>query len=780
MSEIPGAGASGQDAVERILNRSHTIAYKQGHEYISLEHLALTLLEEESIKASVTQCGGNVDNIVAEIQKNMQGFPVIGGKLKEKGFLEPKPTQAFIMVIQRAVHQAGSAGRMVVEPFHVLASMLQETDSFAVYAFEHAGVNRVNFLRNIHSGNKGQGINPEIDPMTGQPKITPEDALKSFCINLNEEAEAGKIDTLVGRAEEIEKTVTILCRRKKNNPILVGDPGVGKTAIFEGLALRIVQGDVPPYLLDGVIYSLDLGALMAGTKFRGDVEERLKLVLKGIEEVNKTRKAILFIDEIHQIIGAGAAGGGSMDLGNLLKPALQKGTLRCGGSTTYDEYNTHFRKDGALRRRFGKIDVMEPTIQETKDILRGLAPVYNEFHGIQLTDAAIEAAVDLAAKHVHDNKFPDKAIDIIDIAGARQRLTEPTAVEGAPPLPVKVIDVDDIERVIAKVARLPAETVNKDGREHLKHLEGDVKSFVFGQNKPIEELVQAIKLSYAGLREPDKPVGSYLFSGPTGCGKTEVAKQLARNMGVELIRFDMSEYMEKHSVARLIGSPPGYVGHDDGDGQLIEAIDKNPHAVLLLDEIEKAHPDLFNILLQIMDGAQLTSGRGKKVHFNNVVLIMTTNAGAADMQKNRIGFAGDGDSGKHDGADSEAIKKMFAPEFRNRLDSTMAFDALSKDTMFSIVTKFVNQLQLLLDDKKVIIHVNEAACGWLANKGYDPEFGARPLARVIQDHIKKPMADEILFGSLIDGGKVNVTLVDGKLNLDYSAIEQVDTVTELT
>lgn len=777
MSDFPGINPGGnQNWIEKIITRSHTLAYENRHEYISLEHLALSLLDEPTIQETILQCGAKADLIVATIKSTMEDAPI--ASVKNRNF-DPKPTQSFIQVIQRSIHQAGSAGRVIVEPFHILASLLQESDSFAVYAFEKSGVNRVDFLRALQGGAHGQGTGPEIDPITGQPRVTPDDALKQYCINLNDEAIAGKIDALIGRADEIEKTVTILCRRKKNNPILVGDPGVGKTAIFEGLALRIVNGEVPPYLRDAVIYSLDMGALMAGTKFRGDVEERLKMVLAGIEKVNETKKAILFIDEIHTVIGAGATGGGSMDIGNLLKPALQKGTLRCGGSTTYDEYNKHFRKDGALRRRFGKVDIVEPTISEAKDILRGLAPAYNKFHNIELTDAAIEAAVDLAAKHIHDNKLPDKAIDIIDLAGARQRLVEPEKVEGQS-FPVKIIDVEDIEKVVASVARLPDDTVNKDGHGRVKHLESDMKNFVFGQDKAIAELTSAIKLSYAGLREPDKPIGSYLFSGPTGVGKTEVAKQLAKNMGVKLIRFDMSEYMERHSVARLIGAPPGYVGHDDGDGQLIDAIDKNPHAVLLLDEIEKAHPDLFSILLQIMDGAKLTSGRGKTVHFNNVVLILTTNAGAAEMQKDRIGIVLDGDSGKNEDADKEAIKKMFAPEFRNRLDATIGFKTLSPETMIHVVNKFINQLQILLDAKKIIINVSDAAIEWLSKRGYTPEFGARPLARVIQNRIKKPMADEILFGALKDGGKVSVTLVNDKLTLSYLAIEKVDTVTEMS
>lgn len=782
MSDTPTPNGGRSEILNRIMGKAFEIAVKNSHEYVSVEHLALSLLDEESIKEIISRMNVNVQTIVDGITKEMEGFPKISDKLKNTGMDNPKPTRSFGIVIQRAVQQAGSAGRTTVEPFHILASLLQETDSFSVYTFEQVGINRVDFIRAVQGGGgtaAGGEEAPQIDPMTGQPIISPEGALKQFCVNLNEEAEEGKIDTLIGRADEIEKTITILCRRKKNNPILVGEPGVGKTAIFEGLALRIIKGDTPPYLHDAVIYSLDMGALMAGTKFRGDVEERLKLVLKGIEEVNKKKKAILFIDEIHTVIGAGATGGGSMDIGNLLKPALQKGTLRCGGSTTYDEYNKNFRKDAALRRRFQKIDVVEPTIAEAKDILRGLAPAYNEYHNIDLTDEALIAAVDLSAKHIHDNHLPDKAIDIIDIVGARERLTEKVVEEGET-LPVKVITVEDIEQVIAKVARLPEETVNKDGREHLKHLESDVKGFVFGQDKPIEKLVEAIEMSIAGLREIDKTVGSYLFSGPTGVGKTEVAKQLARNMGVELVRFDMSEYMEKHAVAKLIGSPPGYVGHDDGDGLLIEAIDKTPHCVLLLDEIEKAHPDLFNILLQIMDGARLTSSRGKTVQFNNVVLIMTTNAGAADMQKSRIGFAADGDSGKHDDADIEAIEKMFAPEFRNRLDSTMAFNMLAPETMVHIVEKFVNQLQLLLDEKNIIINVDEAATKWLAKKGYKPEFGARPLDRVIKDNIKQPMSKEMLYGALIDGGKVSVTVKDDKLSLKYTAAatEKVDTAVE--
>lgn len=767
MSNTPGGGLPRQQHIEKALLDAHKIATSNSHEYITLEHLAIVILTDPDISKAIRECGGDVKKITNTLYDELNKTP----QQKIAGLVvDPRPTQAVMAVFQRAGQQVTSAGRAIVEPVHILAAMLMETDSFAVYAFEENGVNRANFLKAFYnlapeSESVGGGTG-EIDPFTGRPKTTPKDALKQYCVNLNELAADGQIDPLVGRGKETEETITILCRRTKNNPLYVGEPGVGKTALAEGLARRIVQKEVPPFLYDAIIYSLDMGLLMAGAKYRGDFEERLKLVLEGIKEINKEQKAILFIDEIHTIIGAGATGNGSMDASNLLKPALQRGQLRCVGSTTYDEYEKHFRKDNALRRRFQKVDVVEPTIAEAKEILRGLAPVYNEYHNVELTNDAIEAAVDLSAKYVHENHLPDKAIDVIDMAGARLRLDEKEAADGEV-IEAKKITAEDIERMVAKIARLPEDRVNKDNREHLRVLDKEINSYVFGQGKAVETLANSVKLSMAGLREPGKPIGNYLFSGPTGVGKTEVAKQLARILGVEFIRFDMSEYMEKHSVARLIGAPPGYVGHDDGDGQLIEAVDRHPYAVLLLDEIEKAHPDVFNILLQIMDGAKVTSGRGKTVRFENIVLIMTTNAGAADMQKDAMGIIAPGSSGKKDGADMEAIERLFSPEFRNRLDKTIPFDALAPETMGHIVEKFINELQVQLDEKGIVISLDSEAKDWLAKKGYSPTFGARPLSRVIQEHVKQPMADEILFGKLVNGGRVKVTVEDSELKLEF-------------
>lgn len=753
-----------QRELEAILIRALQIATMDRNQHLTLEHLALALLEDFKVMDAIQRCGVDVNKIRKELEqeaKNLAKYP------KTLQVIEPKMTKTGLRTIERAIQQSFRANKLT-EGFHLMASLLMEmsSESPAVYVFESNGIDRLKFLNALHpsAGISGEdmagagGARPEIDPITGQPKPTPDQALKDFCVNLNELAEEGGIDPLVGREKEISRTIQIICRRRKNNPLLVGEPGVGKTAIAEGLALRIVNGEVPTYIKDAVIYSLDVGSLIAGAKFRGDTEERLKAVLAGIEEVNKTKKAILFIDEIHTIIGAGSTGGGgTMDVGNLLKPALAKGNLRCIGSTTHKEYEKSFRQDQALRRRFKRIDIVEPTVDEAKKILKGLSKYFAEYHEVTFTPEALEAAVDLTVKHIHDNQLPDKAIDIIDEAGAAQRLLEDDDR-------LDVIDVGEIEKMVAMTARLPEASVNKDSRESIKNLDKNVKTFVFGQDTAVEELVQALKLSYAGLRPADKPIGSYLFAGPTGVGKTEVAKQLANNLGVELIRFDMSEFIEKHTVSKLLGSPPGYVGHDDGDGQLIEAIDKHPHCVLLLDEIEKAHPDLFHILLQVMDNASLTGSRGKTVKFHNVVLIMTTNAGSTEASKNAIGFGRD----KNVGAEKDAITKMFTPEFRNRLDATIHFQTLSIETMHHVVEKFINELQVMLDEKNVLVRVDKEAMNWLAIKGYDPEMGARPLARLIQDHIKKPMAEELLFGCLIDGGQVKVGVGgDNKLELEF-------------
>jgi ATP-dependent Clp protease ATP-binding subunit ClpA len=573
------------------------------------------------------------------------------------------------------------------------------------------------------------------------------EALASFCVDLNKKARAGKVDPLIGREAEVDRTIQILCRRTKNNPLYVGDPGVGKTAIAEGLARRITKGEVPEVLLDATIYALDMGALLAGTRYRGDFEERIKAVLTELE---KHDSAILFIDEIHTVIGAGATSGGSMDASNLLKPALQSGSLRCIGSTTYKEFRNYFEKDRALVRRFQKIDIVEPSVGDAIKILKGLKPYYEEHHRVRYTNEALKSAVELAARYIHDRKLPDKAIDVIDEVGAAQMLVPENRRR-------KVISVKDVEAVVAKIARIPPKTVTSADKESLKNLDQELKAVVFGQDKAIDTLASSIKLSRAGLREPEKPIGSYLFSGPTGVGKTEVARQLAHIMGVELTRFDMSEYMERHTVSRLIGAPPGYVGFDQG-GLLTDAIDQHPHSVLLLDEIEKAHPDLFNILLQVMDHGKLTDHNGKTVDFRNVVLIMTTNAGAADLAKPAIGF----ERSERIGDDEEAIKRMFTPEFRNRLDSVIAFSGLTPEVVGKVVDKFVIELEEQLADRNVRIDLDTDMRRWLAEKGYDQAFGARPLARVIQEHIKRPLADEVLFGELSKGGVVEVSIKDDK------------------
>jgi ATP-dependent Clp protease ATP-binding subunit ClpA len=590
--------------------------------------------------------------------------------------------------------------------------------------------------------------NPEQEREEKPNRRGNQDALTNYCVNLNKKAMAGKIDPLIGRELEIERTIQILCRRTKNNPLYVGDPGVGKTAIAEGLAKRIVEGDVPEVLAKSTIFALDMGALLAGTRYRGDFEERLKAVVNELEAM---QGAILFIDEIHTVIGAGATSGGAMDASNLLKPALASGNLRCIGSTTYKEFRNYFEKDRALVRRFQKIDVNEPNIEDSIKILRGLKLNYEKHHKVRYTDEAIRAAVELSAKYINDRKLPDKAIDVIDEVGASRMLLPENKRR-------KTVTLRDVEEIVAKIARIPPKSVSADDKETLRNLERDLKSMVFGQDKAIDALAAAIKLARAGLREPEKPIGNYLFSGPTGVGKTEVAKQLASTMGIELIRFDMSEYMERHSVSRLIGAPPGYVGFDQG-GLLTDAIDQHPHAVLLLDEIEKAHPDLFNILLQVMDHGKLTDHNGKSVDFRNIILIMTTNAGASDLAKESIGFGRD----TREGEDGEAIKRLFTPEFRNRLDATIGFAGLTPEIVGRVVEKFVMQLEAQLADRNVTIEASSAAKEWLAERGYDKLYGARPLARVIQEYIKKPLAEELLFGKLVKGGSVKVTMKDDKL-----------------
>ena len=656
-----------------------------------------------------------------------------------------------------------TAGRQEVTGANVLVAMFSERESHAVYYLQEQEMTRfdaVNYISHgiakVPSRSESRPVEGVDDEEASEEKAVKQDreALTAYCVDLNKKAAEGKIDPLIGRDAEIERTIQVLCRRTKNNPLYVGDAGVGKTALAEGLARRIVNKEVPDVLLDATIFSLDMGALLAGTRYRGDFEERLKAV---VNELDDCEGAVLFIDEIHTVIGAGATSGGSMDASNLLKPALQSGTLRCMGSTTYKEYRSYFEKDRALARRFQKIDVPEPSIEDAVKILRGLKPYYEKHHRVRYTAEALRTAVELAARYINDRKLPDKAIDVIDEVGAAQKLLP----EGRRR---KMITVKDVEAIVAKMARIPPKSVSRDDQQTLKTLERDLKTVVFGQDEPIKALSAAIKLSRAGLREPEKPIGCYLFSGPTGVGKTEVAKQLSLTMGIELIRFDMSEYMERHTVSRLIGAPPGYVGFDQG-GLLTDAIDQHPHAVLLLDEIEKAHPDLFNILLQVMDHGSLTDHNGKKIDFRNVILIMTTNAGAADMAKEAIGIG----RSIREGDDEEAIKRMFTPEFRNRLDSTIAFNSLSPEIISMVVDKFVMQLEAQLSDRNVSIELDDKSRAWLVEKGYDRHFGARPLGRVIQNSIKTPLADELLFGKLMRGGLVKISMEDDKLTFYIQA-----------
>jgi len=665
-------------------------------------------------------------------------------------------------VVQRAILHVQSSGKDVVTGANVLVALFSERESYAVYFLQQQDMSRLDAVSYISHGigKGGQAVEPrtprgaeEQPEEKAETKQKKDSALDQFTVNLNAKAEAGKVDPLIGRGPEVDRTIQILCRRSKNNPLYVGDPGVGKTAIAEGLARKIVEGDVPEVLEEAVIYSLDMGALLAGTRYRGDFEERLKQV---VAELEKLPHAILFIDEIHTVIGAGATSGGAMDASNMLKPALSGGTIRCIGSTTYKEFRNHFEKDRALLRRFQKIDVNEPSIDDTIKILRGLRSAFEAHHSVKYTPDAIKTAVELSARYINDRKLPDKAIDVIDEVGAMQMLVPPSKRR-------KLITAREIEAVIATMARIPPKSVSKDDKKVLEHLERDLKQVVFGQSQAIEVLSSAIKLSRAGLRDPDKPIGNYLFSGPTGVGKTEVARQLASIMGIPLQRFDMSEYMERHSVSRLIGAPPGYVGYDQG-GLLTDAVDQQPHSVLLLDEIEKAHPDLFNILLQVMDNGKLTDHHGKTVDFRNVVLIMTTNAGAADMASEGIGF---GNVSKEDASD-EAVKKMFTPEFRNRLDAIVPFTYLSPEVVARVVDKFILQLELQLADQNVHIRLDQSARDWLSERGYDRLYGARPMARLIQEKIKQPLAEELLFGKLMQGGEVNVHLKDGTMAFEIT------------
>jgi len=750
--------------LEQTLHRSLSLASERRHEYATLEHLLLGLCDDTDAATVLRACGVDLDKLRSDLSEFLDKD--LAGLATDRAG-DPKPTAGFQRVVQRAAIHVQSSGRDEVTGANVLVALFSERESHAVYFLQLQDMTRldaVNFIahgiakapgRSTQRPVQGSGPQAEHHPeqeREEKPNRRNQDALSNYCVNLNKKAMAGKIDPLIGREPEIERTIQILCRRTKNNPLYVGDPGVGKTAIAEGLAKRIVEGDVPEVLAKSTIYALDMGALLAGTRYRGDFEERLKSV---VNELEAQTAAILFIDEIHTVIGAGATSGGAMDASNLLKPALASGNLRCIGSTTYKEFRNYFEKDRALVRRFQKIDVNEPTIEDSIKILRGLKANYEKHHRVRYTDEAIRASVELSAKYIHDRKLPDKAIDVIDEVGASRMLLPENKRR-------KTVTLRDVEEIVAKIARIPPKSVSADDKETLRNLERDLKSMVFGQDRAIEALAAAIKLARAGLREPEKPIGNYLFCGPTGVGKTEVARQLASTMGIELVRFDMSEYMERHSVSRLIGAPPGYVGFDQG-GLLTDAIDQHPHAVLLLDEIEKAHPDLFNILLQVMDHGKLTDHNGKTVDFRNVILIMTTNAGASDLAKEAIGFGRDTRAGE----DEEAIKRLFTPEFRNRLDATIAFAGLTPEIVARVVEKFVMQLEAQLADRNVTIELSSAAKEWLAERGYDKLYGARPLSRVIQEHIKKPLAEELLFGKLVRGGAVKVTMRDGKLDFEY-------------
>lgn len=733
--------------LERTLHRALAFANQRRHEYATLEHLLLALTDDVDALAVLKACGVDLGHLRADLIKHLDNE--LTGLVIDTYTDDAKPTAGFQRVLQRAVIHVQSAGREEVTGANVLVSLFSERESHAVFFLQGQNMTRfdaVNFISHGIAKESAEAAtdHDEMDGEGGdQSSKKKPSALEAYCTNLNIKAQEGGIDPLIGRGDEVDRTIQILCRRQKNNPLYVGEPGVGKTAIAEGLARRIVRGEVPDALRPATIFSLDMGLLLAGTRYRGDFEERLKQVLKELKAIPH---AVLFIDEIHTIIGAGATSSGSMDASNLLKPALANGSLCCIGSTTYKEYRTYFEKDRALVRRFQKIDVNEPSVEDAIKILAGLKTVYEEHHHLRFTDEAIRAAVELSARYIHDRKLPDKAIDVIDEAGASQMLLPPDKR-------ATVLGVEEIENIVAKLARVPPKTVGKDDRETLRNLERDLKTLVYGQDQAITALVSAIKLARAGLREPEKPIGCYLFSGPTGVGKTEIAKQMAASLGLELKRFDMSEYMEKHSLSRLIGAPPGYVGFEQG-GLLTDAVDQQPHCVLLLDEIEKAHPDLYALLLQVMDHGKLTDHNGKNVNFRNVILIMTTNAGAADLAKPAIGFVRDARSGE----DTEAINRMFTPEFRNRLDAIIPFNALSPEVIEKVVEKFILQLESQLGERGVTIELKPEARAWLAVKGYDPLYGARPLGRVIQEQVKKPLAEELLFGALQKGGAVTVGL----------------------
>ncbi|WP_028748369.1 ATP-dependent Clp protease ATP-binding subunit ClpA [Rhizobium mesoamericanum] len=762
-------------SLEKALHQALTFANERHHEYATLEHLLLALIDDADAAAVMGACNVDLD----ALRKTLVEY--VDNELSNlvTGYDEDsKPTSGFQRVIQRAVIHVQSSGREEVTGANVLVAIFAERESHAAYFLQEQEMTRYDAVNYISHGiGKRPGSSESRPPRgtdDGESENKPasrgssdqeegnskkqQDALKAYCVNLNEKAKSGKIDPLIGRQAEVNRTIQVLCRRSKNNPLYVGDPGVGKTAIAEGLAKRIVEGKVPEALADATIFSLDMGTLLAGTRYRGDFEERLKQVVKELEDYPG---AVLFIDEIHTVIGAGATSGGAMDASNLLKPALSSGAIRCIGSTTYKEYRQFFEKDRALVRRFQKIDVNEPSIDDAIEIMKGLKPYFEEYHHLRYSNEAIRTAVELSARYISDRKLPDKAIDVIDETGAAQMLLPPSKRR-------KLITEKEIEATVATMARIPPKTVSKDDETVLANLEKELRSVVYGQDTAIEALSTSIKLARAGLREPNKPIGSYVFSGPTGVGKTEVAKQLASSLGVELLRFDMSEYMERHTVSRLLGAPPGYVGFDQG-GLLTDGVDQHPHCVVLLDEIEKAHPDIYNILLQVMDHGTLTDHNGKKIDFRNVILIMTTNAGASEMAKAAIGFG----SSKRTGEDEEALTRLFTPEFRNRLDAIIPFAALPTEVIHKVVQKFIMQLEAQLSERNVTFDLHEDAIAWLAEKGYDDKMGARPLARVIQDVIKKPLANEILFGKLRKGGVVHVTVgpkEDGKPGIILEAV----------
>lgn len=743
------------DDLENSLNSALSLASESHHEFVTVEHLLLSIIEDHTVQEILKACGANVDELRYDLENFVdKNIP----KVEEAASYEPRVTHGFKRVFQRAMIHVQSAGHKEVSCKNVLIAIYGENESHAVYFLHSQEVRRYDVVRYVSHGIGKSNVENDEDPI-GQEFADSEESKRNpltlFTTNLNDAARNGKIDPLIGRITEIERTVQILCRRRKNNPLLVGDAGVGKTAIAEGLAKRIVEGEIPQVLEDCTIYTLDMGSLLAGTKYRGDFEQRLKSVIKAL---HKNPGSILFIDEIHTVIGAGAASGGTMDASNILKPLLVSGELRCMGSTTYQEYRGIFEKDRALSRRFQKIDVAEPTTEETVKILRGLKNQFEKHHNVRFTNPAIRAAAELAERYITDRKLPDKAIDVIDEAGARARLLPPSKRKNS-------IGVKEIERIVSSIARVPPRTVSTNDVNTLKNIERDLKLVVFGQDEAIEALAGAIKLSRSGLSDPNRPISSFLFSGPTGVGKTEVTRQLALTLGIELIRYDMSEYMERHTVSRLIGAPPGYVGFDQG-GLLTEAINKSPHAVLLLDEIEKAHPDVFNILLQVMDYGTLTDNNGRKSDFRNVIIVMTTNAGAAEISRSSLGFRVQDHS--HD--DTEVIKRLFTPEFRNRLDSIIRFRSLDEKTVLLVVDKFLMELEEQLKEKNVSLHIDQKARKWLGENGFDSAMGARPMARLIQEEIKKPLANELLFGSLSNGGDLTVSVRNDKLRLKFDKV----------